>query len=117
MYSEEETIVGTWIDGRPIYRRTLQITSPNTLNTYENVYDCSNFNIELVTNLYGTMIGTPSGGKFNVPINYYYGSGETGDVGISTYYNFGSHSIKMGVNHQHYINNICYIHIEYLKVQ
>jgi len=30
VYSQEETVVGTWIDGKPVYRRTLLLTSPPT---------------------------------------------------------------------------------------
>ena len=33
-YSSNETIVGTWIDGKPIYRRVLSGTLPSTEGTY-----------------------------------------------------------------------------------
>lgn len=28
IYSEEETVVGTWIDGKPLYRKVIQTTTP-----------------------------------------------------------------------------------------
>lgn len=30
VYSTEETIIGKWIDGKPIYRKTLVVTSPSS---------------------------------------------------------------------------------------
>lgn len=45
-YSTEEQIIGTWIDGKPIYQRTIQDTIPTTSGTAEkrNI-DISSWNI------------------------------------------------------------------------
>lgn len=36
-YSEEEIEVGTWIDGRPIYRKVILGTSPAAVNSVKNI--------------------------------------------------------------------------------
>lgn len=51
VYSTEETIVGKWIDGKPLYRKTISIGSfPNTgiKNVQHNIQ-----NIDTITKLYG----------------------------------------------------------------
>lgn len=49
VYSTEETVIGTWIDGKPLYRRVHQVTTPSEAanpygftdipipNTWENI--------------------------------------------------------------------------------
>ena len=51
VYSTEETVVGTWIDGRNIYRKVFVGSS--------GTYDVSNLNIDVIIRLeaYGTYIG------------------------------------------------------------
>ena len=61
-YSPTETVVGTWIDGKPIYRKVVQITDPKRENTDYVVI--SNV-INSVIRLYGYMVG--NGSKFPVP--------------------------------------------------
>ena len=34
IYSTEETVIGTWIDGKPIYRRVVEFTFSSTQNTW-----------------------------------------------------------------------------------
>lgn len=36
-YSTEETVVGTWIDGRPIYRKVVLTTTPSTASSWVDV--------------------------------------------------------------------------------
>jgi hypothetical protein len=33
-YSMEEQVVGTWIDGKPLYRKTIYLTKPNNQQSY-----------------------------------------------------------------------------------
>lgn len=37
VYSTEETRIGTWIDGKPLYRRVLIGTTPKSINNWETV--------------------------------------------------------------------------------
>ena len=54
-YSTTETVIGTWINGKPIYRRVIQIANPQTSNTDYGVI--SGVMSDLV-NLYGYMKGS-----------------------------------------------------------
>lgn len=50
-YSTTETVIGTWIDGKPLYRKVYSITSPSSANA--NYADLSSLNIETTVHLYG----------------------------------------------------------------
>lgn len=49
VYSTEETRIGTWIDGKPLYRRVFQSTSPTEGSTAKSVADLSDTSVDLVT--------------------------------------------------------------------
>lgn len=51
-YSTTEQVVGTWIDGKPIYRRVFNIASPQATNTN---YDFVSTNIGSLIGLWGWM--------------------------------------------------------------
>lgn len=45
-FSLDEQIVGTWIDGKSLYQKTLTCTIPNGVNTSQDVtIDCTSLNI------------------------------------------------------------------------
>lgn len=67
VYSTEETVIGTWIDGKPLYRKVIPITIPAVANTNTTVYTGDHSNCALV-NRYG-VIGTTAGN-----LDYYYSS-------------------------------------------
>ena len=56
----DEIIIGTWIDNKPIYRKVLKLTSSNKTNENTTIY--SNFrtnnNVDSITNFYGTIKGS-----------------------------------------------------------
>ncbi len=62
-YSTSETVVGSWADGKPIYRKVVHITNPQTSNTD---YDLVSNVISNVIKLYGYM-KVSNGAKFPVP--------------------------------------------------
>lgn len=45
-YSTEEQVVGTWIDGKPIYQKTLYFSDITVSSTQINIGDLSNLNID-----------------------------------------------------------------------
>lgn len=61
-YSTNEQIVGTWIDGKPLYERTWELTIPNSSGTY--IYNEVVANLDIVTHT-----------EYSI-----YGIGERGDV-------------------------------------
>lgn len=42
IYSMDETRIGTWIDGKPLYRKVIQMTSPGSTNSEQSVYSLQN---------------------------------------------------------------------------
>jgi hypothetical protein len=53
-YSTTEQVIGTWIDGKPIYEISFILTSPS-YNTSTNVVDVTNFHIDTLISLEGTI--------------------------------------------------------------
>ena len=49
VYSTDETVVGKWIDGKPLYKKTFQVTTSATLNAFNDIYSA---NIENVPSLH-----------------------------------------------------------------
>lgn len=52
-YSTEEQVIGTWIDGKPLYRKTFDLG--NMGNPVSKSIDVSALNIKICTNMYGEM--------------------------------------------------------------
>lgn len=54
-YFTQETRIGTWIDGKPIYRRAYQATSPSSHTTGTTIVSKASFptNIQQIIKLYG----------------------------------------------------------------
>lgn len=51
-YSTTEQVVGTWIDGKPVYRRVISTTSPSTANVGTRVVDITGWNLETLVSDY-----------------------------------------------------------------
>lgn len=73
IYSTEETKIGTWIDGKPLYRKVFIFT--NITNDGSNLLDINNLSVDALTNLYGmcynaksSFTGSTSIGSY--PLNY-----------------------------------------------
>lgn len=62
IYSTEETRIGTWIDGKPLYRRVYNLTTPSKAGIAWVLGDIGIENLGTVSNLYGIMKATSSGG-------------------------------------------------------
>ena len=104
-YSTEEQIVGTWIDGKPIYEFTYYNETPVISSTYNNFVSTGATlnNIDNIININATVI-RDYGGKLCYPIVYednnYKLIVRPHDINNSGNYNieycayFGSNSIK-----------------------
>lgn len=64
IYSSEETRIGTWVDGRPLYRKTVAIVTPNSDGGQHIVYEDDDDNKPV--NIYGYFIST---GLDYIPLN------------------------------------------------
>lgn len=68
-YSVTEQAIGTWIDGKTVYRKIIEVTSPAVDDTSTNIYNISNLNIKEVIKIEGTVYS--KGASFRGPINSY----------------------------------------------
>lgn len=62
VYSTEETRIGTWIDGKPLYRRVYSLTTPSVAGTAWVLDDIGIENLGTISNLYGIMKATSTEG-------------------------------------------------------
>lgn len=104
-YSSNEKRIGTWIDGKALYRKSLNITT--TSNDY--YYSCSDLNIDQVVNLSGYVEDNNS--VYNIPINCY----ERSDFNNKVYFQNTNKSIYIGCvgYYPSYVTWV--INIEYTK--
>lgn len=107
IYSTEETRIGTWIDGKPLYRKCYQATTPPSAGSYQIIISDSTLfsNIKAVTHIYGYV-------KYNnnnlPPINLYV----TDTNYVATWFLNGR--IQM-ICTSGWVNKPCYVVIEYTK--
>lgn len=66
-YSTEEQIIGTWVNGKPIYRQIIPVTTSAT-----NIQIATIKNMDDLVNLGGAF---RNGNDNQLPINYYYTTG------------------------------------------
>lgn len=101
-YSTTETRIGTWINGKPIYRQVIETTTPSTTSV-ATLGSVSNLGI--VTNLYGLLIASGQ----QVPLNFIYNTSD-----IHSLYTEGN-NIMCKINYSSYLSKTCFVVIEYTK--
>lgn len=103
-YASDETVIGTWINGKPLYRQVLDVTlTPNSTNNF-TVTNSSNF--EVVTKVDGiTRITRPNGW---VPVNFYNDNQHN-----FAFFNLDNNRLELG--NSWYANRAIII-IEYTKI-
>ena len=74
IYSTEESVIGRWIDGKPIYRKVIQNTTPGTGESSKDI-DISGLSVDTLINIYGSAYHTETG-LFVIPVNYTQESGQ-----------------------------------------
>lgn len=53
-YSSEEQVIGTWIDGKPLYRKVINCTYQSTAGTaYDKAFSTNITNMSQLVNAYG----------------------------------------------------------------
>lgn len=77
-YSTDEIRIGTWIDGKPLYRKVYNFSTPSSADVDTVIFSAPN-NIDTMVNLYG--MTTTQNARFT--LNSYYSS----TYYTSTYYN------------------------------
>lgn len=103
LYSKYETVIGRWIDGKPIYRKVIQSISPISLNTWSALSPI--LNLDTLVNMYGFLIGA-DGRRLSI------NNPESGAV-IATSYLSGH--IEMKIELENWKSKKVYIVVEYTK--
>ena len=69
VYSTEETVTGTWVNQKPIYKKAIYINSlpNNTTGSYQTGIT----NMESLINMYGIYQGTAEGIRTTRPLNFF----------------------------------------------
>lgn len=70
VYSTDEQVIGTWIDGKPVYRKVFQVTSPSTQGSRAVLVSFPNI---IPINIYGNLIVNDSYGSI-MSLNCYDGT-------------------------------------------
>ena len=105
-YSTEEQVVGTWIDGKPVYQKTLQ-TGAIQSGQAKNVL--SDSTIDSVIDIWG--FGIQENSSIIIPVPR--AGGTSGVVAIGWFFNAGNLKIELS-NNQIAISN-SFITLQYTK--
>lgn len=106
-YSTTEQVVGTWIDGKPLYQKTFTCTTPATANTETDVIDVTSLNISVCADIQG-MIYNPTYENYVV----WTGSLASGDY---LFYNNTRKAIVGKLVSSNYLNEPAYVTLKYTK--
>lgn len=74
VYSTEETRIGTWIDGKPLYRKTFKTISPTASTNAAKIIGIEDLHVDTVSGLRG--IVEPVTGQY-LPAPYFYSNDYT----------------------------------------
>lgn len=108
VYSTEETVVGTWIDGKPLYRKVFLSTTAPSIKTATAIVQksvLSSLDIDWVSSVSGC-IQVSTGAKLpcNISANVFNCATYIGTAGIMSYIELADHT-----------NQPCCVIIEYTK--
>lgn len=108
VYSEEEQIIGKWIDGKPIYRKVIITTSPTSINDFQCIALLPE-NEKTLVNLRAQIFVPNASIITQVPFSF-----ATESLG-SIYFDPKTKNIIMSINNSTYINSEVIIIAEYTK--
>lgn len=113
VYSTNEQIIGTWIDGKSLYRKVIQDTMPTTTDgtMAKKDVDISSLNYDFIYLRNAFCFGISSGTKFNLPLNMQRFD-DLSKVMIASIY---GNSIELRTNKASYGGLSIYIILEYTK--
>ena len=104
-YSESEIIVGRWVDGKPLYRKSYKVTSPSTLNSSTVLFTYSS-DIE-IQDIDGFILAPDE----DIPINFYYSAHNF----VSCWSDHKNKQIRILVSNSSYISRPTIITALYTK--
>ena len=71
VYSESEHVVGKWIDNKPVYERTILVSSTLVKSAWTSFADATTWNMDKIISFVGSYQRAWSGGGAITPIPYY----------------------------------------------
>lgn len=104
VYSTDEKIVGKWVDGKPLYRKSYEVTTPSASNSSTVLFTYSS-DME-IQDIDGCILAPDE----NIPVNFYYAT-----YYISCWSNHKNKQIKMYVGNSAYTSRPAIITILYTK--
>lgn len=107
-YQNGETVIGTWIDGKPLYRMVTSVTTPNTGATRMFVY--SELNIDTIVSI-GGYIRLANASAFLPLPSVYISTNEW----FAVYDNRSREAIVFVAGVNEYRNRPCELILEYTK--
>ena len=109
VYSTDEVRIGTWIDGKPLYRKVISLTLPNsTYNSDQVIADLTDLAIDKIIKLEGIIYASTT----QVITNFAY----QGNVQYcSLYYTNSAKTLRYSTNNIQYANVPANIILEYTK--
>ena len=109
VYSTEEKRIGTWIDGKPLYRKVVTIVSPDkalTNKTYP--FDAP---VDTMATLHAVLQSQKSVSTSKYPLPFLYEE----NVYLSVWYSEGALWARAGSSAVEYLNQPVTVRLEYTK--
>ena len=101
-YSTTEQVVGTWIDGKPIYEKTYSITAPSVVDTSTDVINVASLNVDNIPTLVGNI-------KVSNNITH------TGGGSFVLFYRKSTNTISCSISNSAYLSGALTITMQYTK--
>ena len=107
-YSSDEQIIGKWRDGKTLYQKTFQVTSPSTANSTTWVQSLTSINYDYIAIVKGDYSDTAN---MSSPVNNFISTSNFSSCWIGK----TDKAIEMLVVGSARLSRTCYITIEYTK--
>lgn len=106
-YSTAEQVIGTWIDGKSLYRKVVNTTSPS--KEIGTLYNASSLNIDNIINMYCVISSFSGNTRVKVKLPYYYADNDVGTIWLE------GNNINLRLTSQIYRGQSTILLLEYTK--
>ena len=115
-YSLEEQVIGSWIDGKPLYQKTIITTAPETTTDgiqVQKTIDLSSLDIDFLTKSEGTVVSDTTIHSYPPAVSYVNSTNST--AVLTQWYVKSSKMLTISNNYKSYNNRDIYVTIQYTK--
>lgn len=110
VYSTEERVIGRWVDNKPLYQKTIQLTNKPSANTNTPV-DVSDLSVDMMIKIEGVLLTSYDNNILHFAPDYT----DKGDYILRTYYSTDQQSIMLYFPATSAGFKWCYITVQYTK--